>query len=802
MGMMATNKNGPSHQQMNNNAQQNESQRYHGNKSMGHMIQKPQKLFKDKIDNSYLPFVPKLRQKPNALRPLAEIFTKLDSLDKLEQELFDENLELLENPYLYEIEQFEPSEKDLASIEQIDKPMSIESATYKYIETVEDLNWLCDYLGKENRSRIREIAVDLEHHSYRSFLGFTCLMQISTRTDDFVIDTLKLRSDMYRLNEVFTDWTLLKVLHGADFDIEWLQKDFGIYVVNMFDTGQASRVLQYPHFSLSYLLQKFCGIQAQKQHQLADWRQRPLSDELIRYAREDTRYLLYIYDNLRNELIKSQQLAVNSNINEHTPLLNLVYEKSKLICKKAYKKPVFYSKGFLNLCQHNAHLNAKQIKALHDLYAWRDRVARESDESCEYVLKSHQLLKIAELLPREIFGILALCNPISSLLESSVHQVHEIVQKAREYKGTLNSIQLSLNLNENGALNGETTNAPKLVEEESANKSNVMDKLVHFMAYDSESILNCPHDLSHRQQDKQQHQGGEGDDLDASTFQHVDLNEINNLNELLIKPNSQLVKPDLPADLLNMSSCAQSHLFHKKPLNSNENRKLIDKVNLIREQIKNPFELFLPNELRVNKGDGVDETHYWNLIKTDARQQRDVQQSATGMSQDEEINGHKSANDNNMIPLRQQFKFEKFAATSGAVEQHKAKKKKKDVDFTDAIIEYNRKKMKTEPVLGEQVEEGELDEIETEERERFDQLAKKIQDNLKSLSDSVKNATFTGYDAQEMNKMFQKPSQSTNEPGQHASRQSKYGKMNKRRNTNAVTRSNHNQSATFRSNSK
>jgi exosome complex exonuclease RRP6 len=801
MGMIAANKNGPSHQQVNNNSQHNESQKYHGNKSLSHMIQRPQKLFKDKIDNSYLPFVPKLRQKPNALRPLAEIFTKLDKLSKIEQDLFDENLDLLENPYLYEIEQFEPNEQDLASIDHISKPISIELATYKYIETVEDLAWLCDYLGKENRSRIREIAVDLEHHSYRSFLGFTCLMQISTRTDDFVIDTLKLRSDMHRLNEIFTDWTLLKVLHGADFDIEWLQKDFGIYVVNMFDTGQASRVLQYPHFSLSYLLQKFCGIQAQKQHQLADWRQRPLGDELIRYAREDTRYLLYIYDNLRNELIKSQQLAVNSNINEHTPLLKLVYEKSKLICKKAYKKPVFYSKGFLNLCQHNAHLNAKQIKALHDLYAWRDRVARESDESCEYVLKSHQLLKIAELLPREIFGILALCNPISSLLESNVHQVHEIVQKAREYKGTLNSIQLSLNLNENGAFNGELANGRKVVEEELVNKSNVMDKLVHFMAYDSESILNCPHDLSHRQQDKQQHQGGD-DDLDESTFQHVDLNETKNLNDLLIKPNNQLVQPALPADLINISSSAQSRLFHKKPLNSNENRKLIDKVNFIREQIKNPFELFLPNELRANNNDRVDESEYWNLIKTDARHKRDAHIFSTDANQEEATNGNQSANESSMIPLKQQFKFEKFVASSGASGQQKAKKKKKDVDFTDAIIEYNRKKMKTEPVLGDRIEEGELEEIEEEEKEKFDQLAQKIQDNLKSLSDSVKNATFTGYDAQQMNKMFQKPSQSTNESGQHASRQSKYGKINKRRNTNAVTRSKHNQSATFRSNSK
>ncbi len=43
---------------------------------------------------------------------------------------------------------------------------------------------------------------------------------------------------MQRLNRVFTDPNIVKVLHGADWDIQWLQRDFSIYVVNMFDTGQ------------------------------------------------------------------------------------------------------------------------------------------------------------------------------------------------------------------------------------------------------------------------------------------------------------------------------------------------------------------------------------------------------------------------------------------------------------------------------------------------------------------------------------------------------------------------------------
>lgn len=65
---------------------------------------------------------------------------------------------------------------------------------------------------------------------------------------------------------------ILQVFHGGDLDIQWLQRDFGVYVVNMFDTGQASRVLNFPRFSLAYLLKFYCDVDADKQYQLADWR--------------------------------------------------------------------------------------------------------------------------------------------------------------------------------------------------------------------------------------------------------------------------------------------------------------------------------------------------------------------------------------------------------------------------------------------------------------------------------------------------------------------------------------------------
>lgn len=54
--------------------------------------------------------------------------------------------------------------------------------------------------------------VDLEHNQYRSFQGITCLMQISTRNEDYVVDTLKLRVHVGpHLRDIFKDPSKRKV---------------------------------------------------------------------------------------------------------------------------------------------------------------------------------------------------------------------------------------------------------------------------------------------------------------------------------------------------------------------------------------------------------------------------------------------------------------------------------------------------------------------------------------------------------------------------------------------------------------
>ena len=85
-------------------------------------------------------------------------------------------------------------------------PRSFEETPFSWVSTPEDLAIMLDKLRDA-----KEIAIDLEYHNYRTFSGFVCLMQISTREEDFVVDTLALRQELEELNEVFTNPNIVKV---------------------------------------------------------------------------------------------------------------------------------------------------------------------------------------------------------------------------------------------------------------------------------------------------------------------------------------------------------------------------------------------------------------------------------------------------------------------------------------------------------------------------------------------------------------------------------------------------------------
>lgn len=171
------------------------------------------------------------------------------------------------HPYETEILNLQYPESMYQEVEPIPY-LPFESTTAKFVDTEEGVLEMLEELKAAT-----EIAIDLEHHDLRSYVGLVSLMQISTRDKDWIVDTLKpWRQNLQVLNEVFADPKIIKVFHGAYMDITWLQRDLGLYVVGLFDTHHASRSLGYAGGSLAFLLKKFINFDADKQYQMADWR--------------------------------------------------------------------------------------------------------------------------------------------------------------------------------------------------------------------------------------------------------------------------------------------------------------------------------------------------------------------------------------------------------------------------------------------------------------------------------------------------------------------------------------------------
>jgi len=160
----------------------------------------------------------------------------------------------------------------------------------------------------------------------------------------------------------------------------------------------------------------------EKEYQRADWRLRPLTEELLKYARSDTHYLLYCCDKLC-ESIKNQNKV---------DLLD-IYNQCKELCLKKFEQPRFNSNGYTVILEKAKRiLNNRQIHALKLLYKWRDQTARTNDESLQYVLPDHMLYHIAEVLPRELQGIIACCAPVPPLVKRDLFEIHRFIKSARD----------------------------------------------------------------------------------------------------------------------------------------------------------------------------------------------------------------------------------------------------------------------------------------------------------------------------------------------------------------------------------
>ena len=172
---------------------------------------------------------------------------------------------------------------------------------HTYVATKKDVEDCVAQLEQEDI-----IAIDIECENNLHHYGtYTALIQISSRKQNWLIDTLALQEHKGAfaiLGPIFANQNIRKVFHDVSFDIRLLHYEFGWDMYNVYDTQLAAQFLGKDKLGLSDLLEEYFSISKVKALQKADWTTRPLPQNMIAYAIMDTAYLLELYDLLTAEL--------------------------------------------------------------------------------------------------------------------------------------------------------------------------------------------------------------------------------------------------------------------------------------------------------------------------------------------------------------------------------------------------------------------------------------------------------------------------------------------------------------------
>lgn len=247
---------------------------------------------------------------------------------------------------------------------------------------VEDADSLDDMLKTLGDAHV--IGIDTESDSSYAYQEKVCLIQVSNHDTDFIIDPLKV-DDLSPLGPILADPSVTKVLHGADYDIVCLKRDFGFEIKGVFDTLIAAQLLGMERIGLADLVERFFGIELDKTYQRHNWALRPLAPEHLDYARGDTHWMAAL-----RELV-TRQLEAKGRMRH-------MREECTILEQREWGGRTQDPHAFLKMKKANT-LDDDAMKVLQHIYGYREREAEKMNRPVYKVIPNDVLLVIARKAP-------------------------------------------------------------------------------------------------------------------------------------------------------------------------------------------------------------------------------------------------------------------------------------------------------------------------------------------------------------------------------------------------------------------
>jgi ribonuclease D len=237
---------------------------------------------------------------------------------------------------------------------------------------------------------VDRVAIDTEADSLHCYREKLCLLQISApaavsdcgydgAARDYIVDPLT-HLDLAPLCAVLAQKEI--VLHGADYDLRLLRRSLNFAARRIFDTVIAARLLGIREFSLAALVESFFGVKLAKGSQKANWARRPLPEQMVKYAINDTRYLLPLADRLESQLREQDRL-------------DWLRQSCERAIEQAAVERVRDADEAWRIRGSGA-LRGRAAAVLRALWQWREKEAEAVDRPPFHILQNDELVRAAE----------------------------------------------------------------------------------------------------------------------------------------------------------------------------------------------------------------------------------------------------------------------------------------------------------------------------------------------------------------------------------------------------------------------
>jgi len=235
------------------------------------------------------------------------------------------------------------------------------------------------------------VAFDTEFVSEFTYRPELSLLQFAFNGKEVAVDPYEV-SDLSPWWEIMTNDSTRVVVHGGREEVRFCRHFSGKKPQNLVDL-QVAEGLRSRSFPISYtaLVARVLNENAGSKETRTDWRRRPLTQQQIKYALDDVKFVLKIWKLQEKELTDLGRITWGDA--EFQRMIDEVDSE-------------FHRENWRRLSGLHK-LKPRELAIIRELFEWRDEVAQEKDQPARRVLRDDLLIELARRKPTTTQDLIA-----------------------------------------------------------------------------------------------------------------------------------------------------------------------------------------------------------------------------------------------------------------------------------------------------------------------------------------------------------------------------------------------------------